>query len=144
MFQPLVFAIDITLPNKPTAEESAFVATVEKAILSQDVNTLLSLDDFDYTDSNLQWAKKVMREFYQSTISKGCLALKLERVDPNKETEYKDKFGASIKESLPVQWMLTITHKPPFPGANVTTVLKAGNLNGKIRITHQVSVDDGA
>ena len=46
--------------------------------------------------------------------------------------------GEKVRESLPVRWILSVSQPPPVPGGKMTTELRAGLFEGKIRFTHTV------
>jgi hypothetical protein len=78
---------------------------------------------------------KIAASFYRTMIDRGCTRVELQRANPATATEHKSPTGSIIRESLPVRWIITVYHPSPVPGGRVVTTLRAGLLNGRIRLT---------
>jgi hypothetical protein len=127
----------LVLPKDSTAEERAFLTNVNDAIIATNVDSLFALQYFDGVDISLS---DYFRPFYRDMISSGCVALRLERADPATSTERMEG-NDKIRENLPVHWIMTVTNRPPpYPGATMTTTLRVGLFNGKMRITTSIVV----
>src|SRR4051812_26713973 len=110
--------LDKCLPPKATELEKHFVDIVERAIATTNVTVLTALDYLPGLTADAAAALNV--SFYRSMIERGCT------VDPETATEHEDLFGTTVRESLPVRWILSISHPPPVPGGKMTTELRAG------------------
>jgi hypothetical protein len=128
--------METSLPTKPTDSEKEFLATVERAVATTNISALVALDYLPGLRPDA--ARALFGSFYQDMIERGCTKLTLERVDPEKATEHEDVFGEKVRESLPVRWLLSVSHPSPVPGGKMTTELRAGLFEGKIRFTHPV------
>lgn len=128
----------LVLPRDSTAEERAFLTNVNDAIIATNVDSLFALQYFGEADLLINY----FRSFYRDMISSGCIALRLERVDPATSTE-RIEGNDRIRENLPVRWIMTVTNRPPlYPGATTTTTLRVGLFNGKMRITTSIVVKE--
>jgi hypothetical protein len=121
---------DLVFPKDPTAKEKAFLTAMNKAITTTNIDALVALQYFDQSE----FLKNQFRSFFQEMVSSECVSLTLERVDPATATERVEGTD-KVRENLPVRWIVRVTHRPPSPGATMITTLRAGLLNGKIRIT---------
>jgi hypothetical protein len=128
--------LETSLPPKPTDLEKQFVAVVERAIATTNVAALTALDYLPGLKAD--GAEALFGSFYRSMIERDCTKLTLQRADPETATEHEDFFGTKLRESLPVRWILSVSHPPPVPGGKMTTELRAGLFEGKIRFTHPV------
>ena len=128
--------IETSLPPKATELEKQFVAMVERAIATTNIAALIALDYLPGLKA--EGAEALFGSFYRSMIEQGCTKLELERVDPETATEHEDLFGGKVQESLPVRWILHVSHPPPVPGGKMTTELRLGLFEGKMRFTHPV------
>jgi hypothetical protein len=129
-------ALETSLPAKATELEKQFVAMVEHAIARTNVAALTALDYLPGLKA--ESAEALFGSFYRSMIEQGCSKLTLERVDPETATEHEDLFGGKLQESLPVRWILHVSHPAPVPGGKMTTELRLGLFDGKMRFTHPV------
>jgi len=128
--------LETSLPPKATDLEKQFVASVERAVATTNVPALIALDYLPGLTAEA--ADALFASFHRNMIERGCTKLTLERVDPEKATEHEDIFGEKVRESLPVRWILSVSHPPPVPGGKMTTELRGGLFDGKIRFTHPV------
>jgi hypothetical protein len=126
-------AIEVTLPPEPTAQEKQFISAVERAFATTNIAALTAMDHVVGMPHEALAA--INGPFYRSIVERGCRRINLARVDPAKETEHKSPTGSTVRESLPVRWIITVHHPSPIAGGTVTTEIRAGLLDGQIRFT---------
>jgi len=133
----ILHAMEITAPKNPSPQESEFLDAISKAIQKTNIEGLVALDYLKGGES----AKGFMRQFYKEVVGKGCISLELTRVDPTTATK-REENGEVLVENLPVRWLLTLIHPSTRRETASRTVLRAGLLNGKIRITNTKSAGE--
>ena len=132
-FAGTAHAIEVTLPPEATAQEKQFIAAVERAFATTNIATLTAMDHV--VGMSREALAAINGPFYRSIIQRGCLRIQLARVDPAKETEHKSPTGSTVRESLPVRWIVIVHHPSPIAGGTVTSEIRAGLLNDQIRFT---------
>jgi hypothetical protein len=127
-------AVTAILPAHATADESAFVASLQDALETTNIPALVSLC---YCEEDEPWAQSF---YFRQVVQHPCDLIQLVRNDSPEAAGYNEQLTGS-HSVLPVQWWVVLRQPPLLYEATGTnlTVLPASLFNGRIVITQRMA-----